>query len=60
MVLVDVDGDRVALGVPAPSTSDVRMNRSLFERMGLGSARVTNGFYTFHGSAEDLEPFRAR
>ena len=30
------------------------------EQMGLESVRVTNGFYTFTASAEELEIFRGR
>jgi len=51
---------RLALGVPAPSTSDVQLLRGLAGDLGLDSARVTNGFYTFSASVEDLARFRAR
>lgn len=57
---VQRNGDRPALGVPAPSTSDVRLMRSLGETHGLDSARVTNGFYTFNASIEELVRFRSR
>lgn len=53
-------GDRIALGVPGPSTSDVDLYRSLVDNLGLESARVTNGFYTFIASADDLQLFRGR
>jgi hypothetical protein len=51
---------RLALGVPAPSTSDVRLLRGLADELGLDSVRVTNGFYTFRAAAEELSRFRAR
>ena len=57
---VQKNGDLLALGVPAPSTSDVGLYRSLAEEMGLESLRVTNGFYTFSASTDELGAFRAR
>jgi hypothetical protein len=54
------NGGRLALGVPAPSTSDVQFYRSLGTDMGLDSLRVTNGFYTFSASVQDLGAFRTR
>jgi hypothetical protein len=54
------NGSRLALGVPVPSTSDVQLIRSLAARLGLDSARVTNGFYTFNAAVEELSQFRAR
>jgi len=54
------NGDLLALGVPIPSTSDVRLIRGLEEKLGLDSIRVTNGFYTFSAAVNDLEEFRAR
>jgi hypothetical protein len=57
---VQKNGDLLALGVPAPSTSDVQLYRSLAEKMGLESLRVTNGFYTFSASVHELGAFRAR
>jgi hypothetical protein len=57
---VQKNGDLLALGVPAPSTSDVQLYRSLAEEMGLESLRVTNGFYTFSASVHELGAFRAR
>ena len=57
---VQKNGDLLALGVPAPSTSDVGLYRSLAEEMGLQSFRVTNGFYTFSASVDELGAFRAR
>jgi hypothetical protein len=57
---VQKNGDRLALGAPVPSTSDVQLYRSLGKEMGLDSLRVTNGFYTFSASVNDLGKFRAR
>jgi hypothetical protein len=57
---VQKNGDLLALGVPAPSTSDVQLYRSLGKQMGLESLRVTNGFYTFSASVHELGAFRAR
>jgi hypothetical protein len=54
------NGERLALGVPVPSTSDVRLLRSLQAELGLDSLRVTNGFYTFRAAVDDLSEFRAR
>ncbi len=53
-------GDRIALGVPAPSTADVRFARSLAETRGLEGVRVTNGFFTFAAVTSELSPLRAR
>jgi hypothetical protein len=49
-----------ALGVPVPSTSDVRFARNLASELGLERVRVTNGFYTFDAGIEELGGFRAR
>ena len=49
-----------ALGVPVPSTSDVRFSRSLAESHGLERVRVTNGFYTFDAPVAELTEMRAR
>jgi len=57
---VQKNGKLLALGVPAPSTSDVGLYRSLAEEMGMESLRVTNGFYTFSASVDELGSFRAR
>jgi hypothetical protein len=54
------NGSRLALGTPAPSTSDVGLVRSLVADLGLEGARVTNGFYTFAVPAEELPRFRSR
>ena len=54
------NGSRLALGVPVPSTSDVKLLRSLAAELGLDSVRVTNGFYTFRAAVEELSQFRAR
>ncbi|MFK8017879.1 MAG: hypothetical protein AB8G17_20830 [Gammaproteobacteria bacterium] len=53
-------GDTIALGVPAPSASDLRFARSLAEQRGLQRVRVTNGFYTFDAGVDDLEALRER
>ncbi len=53
-------GQRLALGIPAPSTSDVSFYRSLGSEMGMDSLRVTNGFYTFRASVEELRMLRGR
>ncbi len=57
---VQRNGDLLALGVPGPSTSDVGLSRALAEERGLQFAKVTNGFYSFTASAEELGAFRAR
>ena len=57
---IQTNGGLLALGVPAPSTSDVQLVRGLAEDLGLDSARVTNGFYTFRASVDDLAGFRTR
>ena len=49
-----------ALGVPGPSTSDVRLVRWLAETRGLERTRVTNGFYTFDAEIDELREFRWR
>lgn len=54
------NGDRLALGAPALSTSDVQLTRSRVASAGLESARVTNGFYTYRAEAEDLGRLRSR
>ncbi len=54
------NGDRLALGHPGPSTSDVQLLRNLGAEIGLQSARVTNGFYTFDAAVSDLSQFRSR
>jgi len=53
------NGDRLALGVPVPSTNDVELLRSLSESLGLDSVRVTNGFYTFRASVVELGRMRS-
>ena len=57
---VQKNGDQLALGPPIPSTSDVDLYRSLVQGMGLEFGRVTNGFYTFIASADELHQFRGR
>jgi len=54
------NGNRVALGRPGLSTSDVQLVRSLAANRGLMSARVTNGFYTFSVLAEEFSLMRSR
>jgi hypothetical protein len=49
-----------ALGVPAPSTSDVQFAKALAERLGLQEVWVTNGLYTGVVLSENLGQFRAR
>lgn len=49
-----------ALGVPAPSTSDVQLFRSLADRFGLREVWITNGLYTGVVASENLGRFRAR
>jgi len=51
---------RLALGAPVPSTNDVQLNRALAGQLGVDSVRVTNGFYTFRASTDDMNQFRAR
>jgi hypothetical protein len=54
------NGDRLALGTPALSTSDVQLTRSRVETSGLESARVTNGFYTYTVVSRELGRLRSR
>jgi hypothetical protein len=54
------NGDRLALGAPALSTSDVQLMRNLARDAGLGSARVTNGFYTYTVPVGELDRLRSR
>jgi hypothetical protein len=54
------NGDRLALGAPALSTSDVQLMRSLAGDAGLRNARVTNGFFTYVVRAEHLGRLRSR
>lgn len=49
-----------ALGVPVPSTSDVKFARSLAAQRGLERVRVTNGFYSFDATVAEISKFRAR
>lgn len=49
-----------ALGVPVPSTSDVRFVRSLAAARGLERVRVTNGFYSFDAAVDEISGFRGR
>jgi len=57
---IQKNGVLLALGVPAPSASDVQLYRSLGKEMGLDSLKITNGFYTFSASVSELGAFRAR
>ncbi len=43
---VQKKGKEIALGVPAPSTTDVQFLQMLLAERGLKNGRVTNGFYT--------------
>ncbi len=49
-----------ALGVPAPSTSDVDLLRFLADGSGLQSAWVTNGFYTVEIPASAFDQYLGR
>ena len=51
---VQRNGDRIALGRPTLSLSDVQLVRSLAANQGLTSARVTNGFFTFEIRADEF------
>lgn len=57
---IQKNGDRLALGTPALSTSDVQLTRSLAAESDLDGARVTNGFFTYVVAAEDLTRLRSR
>ena len=57
---IQQNGERLALGTPALSSSDVQLMRNLAAGTGLESARVTNGFYTYSVSAEELGRLRSR
>jgi hypothetical protein len=54
------NGDRIALGNPTLSISDVHLSRNLAAGRGLRSARVTNGFFTFSVQADELSRMRSR
>lgn len=54
------NGERLALGNPTLSTSDVQLTRGLVADRRLESARVTNGFYTFSVGADEIGRFRSR
>ena len=54
------NGERLALGSPTLSTSDVQLMRNLTGDGGLENARVTNGFYTFTVAAGELWKMRSR
>lgn len=54
------NGDRLALGTPTLSTSDVQLLRGLASERGLESARVTNGYYTFSVPSRELGRMRSR
>jgi hypothetical protein len=43
-----------ALGMPAPSTSDVRLFKGLVQTLGLRELWITNGMYTGIVSSETL------
>jgi len=50
----------LALGVPAPSTSDVDLLRSLVGNLGLRNAWITNGFFTIEIPAVALDQYVGR
>jgi hypothetical protein len=54
-----LDG-KPALGMPAPSTSDVQMFKGLVEDLGLREVWVTNGLYTGIVRSENLGQFDSR
>jgi len=54
------NGDRVALGRPTLSISDVHLVGNLAADQGLRSARVTNGFFTFSVRADEFSRMRSR
>ena len=54
-----LDG-RPALGMPAPSTSDVQLFKGLVENLGLREVWITNGMYTGVVSSENLGQFNTR
>ena len=54
------NGERIALGNPALSTSDVQLVRSLATERRLERARVTNGFYTYTATASEFDRLRSR
>jgi hypothetical protein len=54
-----LDGKR-ALGIPAPSTSDVQLFKGLAERLGLRKVWVTSGMYTGVVHSENLGQFSTR
>jgi hypothetical protein len=54
------NGDLLALGTPALSTSDVQLMRNLVAGSDLETARVTNGIFTYEVSAADLALLRYR
>jgi hypothetical protein len=53
-------GDRPALGVPAPSTSDVQFLRHVRDDLHVESVWVTNGFYTAEVPASALDRYQTR
>ncbi len=52
--------ERLTLGVPVPSTSDVELLSELVARLGLREVWVTNGIYTGVVSAANLVKFSGR
>ena len=57
---LQANGERLALGTPALSTSDVQLTRNRVETSGLESTRVTNGFFTYTVMSGDLGRLRSR
>jgi hypothetical protein len=53
-------GDRPALGVTSPSTSDVQLLRGLAADLKLRAAWITNGVYTIEIPAAALERYVTR
>ncbi len=57
---LQANGERLALGNPVLSTSDVQLLRGLGESRSLAGARVTNGFYTFEIESGELGRLQSR
>lgn len=57
---IQKNGNRLALGNPVLSTSDVQLSRSLAKNLSMEQARVTNGFFTFEVKTSDLHVFLTR
>ncbi len=57
---VQMNQGELALGTPTLSTSDADLHRGLAERLGVGSARITNGFFTAEIPAEHFRLYNGR